>query len=105
MHWFKSIVSPKSDVSMPPEGMTAEQQKEWCVSQLTEDERKAFEWFLLGYTARWTAETMLLDRKTSRRLFASIYRKLRVADAAEVCRIYRAAPLKPEELPPEEDDI
>jgi hypothetical protein len=43
---------------------------------------------------------MLLDRKTSKRLFDSIYRKLGAADEAEVSRIYRAVKLTPEELPP-----
>ena len=99
---FKSISSYKAHDPSPPEGMNAEQQKQWRLSLLTEDERKAFEWFRLGYTARWTAETMLLDRKTKRELFNAIYRKLCVADEAEVSRVYRTIKLTPDELPPDE---
>lgn len=103
MGWLKFILSPNTETLLPPEGMSAAEEKQWRMSLLTEDERKAFEWFWLGYTARWTAETMLLDRRTAARLFASLYQKLRVSDAAEVCRVYRETPLTPEELPPEED--
>ena len=102
MHWFKSILQLKVDNSIPPEGMNTDQEKQWRISLLTDDEYKAFEWFRKGYTARWTAETMLLDRKTAKKLFDSIYSKLCVADEAEVSRVYRAVKLAPEELPPEE---
>ncbi len=80
-----------------------EREKLWRVSQLADDERAAFEWFRLGYTARWTAETMLLDQKTAKRLFCGIYRKLCVADEAEVSRVYRTVKLTPEDLPPEDE--
>lgn len=104
MRWFKSILPLKVDDPIPPEGMNTDQEKQWRVSLLTDDEVKAFEWFRQGYTARWTAETMLLDRKTAKRLFDSIYRKLCVTDEAEVSRVYRAVKLTPEELPPEENN-
>ena len=100
MRWFKSILPLKAGDPIPPEGMDTDQEKQWRISLLTDDEFKAFGWFRQGYTARWTAETMLLDRKTSKRLFDSIYRKLGAADEAEVSRIYRAVKLTPEELPP-----
>lgn len=103
MCWFKSIPPPEADDPLPPEGLSAEQEKQWRVSRLMNDERKAFEWFRLGYTARWTAETMLLDRKAARRLFRTVYRKLQVADEAEVSRFYRTVRLTPNDLPPEED--
>lgn len=102
MRWFKLILAPKMKDPIPPEGMNTDQEKQWRISLLTDDECKAFQWFQQGYTARWTAETMLLDRKTAKRLFDSIYHKLRVADEAEVSRIYRGAKLTPEDLPPEE---
>lgn len=105
MRWFKSILSPKDKEAVPPEGMGADQQKQWRISMLTEDEYKAFEWFRQGYTARWTAETMLLDRKSAKRLFESIYHKLCVADEAEVSRVYRTTKLTPESLPPEEKSL
>lgn len=104
MCWFKSILPLKVNDHVPPEGMNTDQEKQWRISLLTDDEYKAFEWFRQGYTARWTAETMLLDRKTAKRLFDSIYRKLCVADEAEVSRVYRTAKLTPEELPPEVDN-
>jgi DNA-binding CsgD family transcriptional regulator len=103
MRWFKSPSPSNADDPGPPEGMNTEQEKQWRISLLTDDERKAFEWFRLGYTARWTAETMLLDRKTARRLFGAIYRKLRVADEAEVSRVYRTTKLMLDELHPGED--
>ncbi len=103
MRRFRSILPLKADFPVPPDGMNTDQEKQWRISQLTDDEYKAFYWFRQGYTARWTAETMLLDRKTAKRLFDSIYRKLSVADEAEVSRVYRAAKLMPEELPTEED--
>ena len=105
MHWFKSISSSKADDPRPPAGMDTEQQKQWRISQLTDDERKAFEWFRLGYTARWTAETMLLDRKTARRLFSALYRKLQVADETEISRLYRTVKLMPDDLPPEDESL
>lgn len=104
MCWFKSILPPKVGDLIPPEGMDTDQEKQWRISLLTDDEYKAFEWFRKGYTARWTEETMLLDRKTAKRLFGSIYRKLCVADEAEVSRVYRSIKLAPEELPREEDN-
>jgi DNA-binding CsgD family transcriptional regulator len=105
MCWLKKIFLNTSDVPPPPEGMNADEEKQWRISLLTEDEYKAFKWFRLGYTARWTAETMLLDRKTARSLFDSVYRKLCVVDAAEVSRVYRTTKLTPQELPPEEDGL
>lgn len=105
MRWFKSILPLKVDDPITPEGMNTDQEKQWRISLLTDDEYKAFEWFQKGYTARWTTETMLLDRKTAKRLFDSIYRKLCVADEAEVSRVYRAEKLSPEELPPEGDNL
>lgn len=104
MGWFKLILPPKTDDSIPPEGMNTDQEKQWRISLLTDDEYKAFKWFQQGYTARWTTETMLLDRKTAKRLFDSIYHKLRVADEAEVSRVYRWVKLTPGDLPPEEND-
>lgn len=101
MRLFKS--NPKADEFYPPEGMNMEQEKQWRVSRLANDERAAFEWFRLGYTARWTAETMLLDQKTAKRLFGSIYRKLGVTDEVEVSRIYRTVKLTPGDIPPEEE--
>ncbi|MGE4273717.1 MAG: hypothetical protein AB7E31_12730 [Desulfitobacterium sp.] len=104
MHWFKAILSHKINHPIPPVEMDANEEKLWRISLLTVDERKAFEWFRLGYTARWTAETMLLDRKTAKRLFDSIYHKLCVVDEAEVSRVYRTLELIPEGLPPEENN-
>lgn len=104
MCWFKSILPHLADAPIPPEGMNTDQEKQWRISLLTEDEYKAFEWFQKGYTARWTAETMFLDRKTAKRLFDSIYRKLCVTDEAGVSRVYRATKLTPEELPSDDDD-
>jgi DNA-binding CsgD family transcriptional regulator len=103
VRWFKSILSKKINEPVPPAGINTDQEKQWRISLLTDDEHKAFEWFRQGYTARWTAETMLLDRKTAKRLFKSIYLKLSVTDEAEVSRVYRSVKLSPEELPPEED--
>lgn len=100
---LKSIFQDKGDNPIPPEGMNTDQEKQWRISLLSDDEHKAFEWFRQGYTARWTAETMLLDRKTAKRLFRSVYRKLCVADEAEVSRVYRTVKLTSEELPSEED--
>lgn len=100
---LKSIFPDKGDNPVPPEGLNADQEKQWRISLLTDDEHKAFEWFRQGYTARWTAETMLLDRKTAKRLFGSVYGKLCVADETEVSRVYRTVKLTPEELPSEED--
>lgn len=103
MYLFRSLLPPNENEKHLPEGLSAEREKQWRVSQLSDDERTAFEWFRLGYTAHWTAETMLLDRKTARKLFSGIYRKLGVTDAAELSRLYRTVRLKPEDIPPEEE--
>lgn len=100
---FRALLLARDNEPRPPKELSAEQKKQWLVSRLEGDERMAFEWFRLGYTARWTAETMLLDRRTARRLFGSIFRKLGVADEAEVSRIYRTVRLKPDDLPPEDE--
>ena len=102
MYLFRSLLPPNEDDKHLPEGLSSDQEKLWRVSQLADDERTAFEWFRLGYTAHWTAETMLLDRKTARKLFSGIYRKLGVSDPAELSRIYRTVMLKPEDMPLEE---
>jgi len=97
MNWFR--VSPAGrSVPSPPEGLTAEAEKGWRLSLLDAEERRAFEWFRLGYTARWTAETMLLSRGGARRLFGAVFRKLNAADETEVLRLYRTAVLAPQEL-------
>ncbi len=80
-----------------------EAERQRRVAGLTLDERKAFEWFKAGYTPRWTEETMLLDKKTARRLFAGIYRKLGVHGAPEISRLYGKRPLCPEDMPNEEN--
>ena len=100
---FRALLLTRDNEPRPPEGLSAEQEKQWLVSRLEGDEHMAFEWFRLGYTARWTAETMLLDRRAARRLFGSIFCKLGVADEAEVSRIYRTVRLKPGDLPPEDE--
>ncbi len=86
----------------PPEALDAEQEKQWRLALLSPEERRAFDWFRRGYTARWTAETMLLNRTAARRLFGGVFRKLNAADEAEICRLYRTAPLAPQDLAEEE---
>ena len=54
MGWFVVRVA----VPQPPDGLDAEREKQWRLSLLGAEEWQAFEWFRLGYTARWTAETM-----------------------------------------------
>lgn len=98
MCWSKWL---RSDGNAPlPPGMLTETERR-RVRLLTAEERKAFEWFKAGYTARWTEETMLLDRRTAKRLFASLYRKLGVKSAPEVTRLYGKEQLKPEDVPDE----
>ena len=105
MRWLKSMLQPKPDPPVPMEGMDWEAEKRRRISGLSGDEQKAFGWFRQGYTACWTAETMLLDRKSARRLFCSLFRKLGVTDEAELCRLYRTSPLQPKDIPPEEDRL
>jgi len=101
MGWFHASPAGQ-DIPLPPEGLTAEAEKDWRLSLLDEEERRAFQWFRLGFTARWTAETMLLSRRDARRLFSAVFRKLNAADEAEVLRLYRAAVLEPQEIWEEE---
>lgn len=101
MCWIYVPAAARPD-QQPPEGLTAEEEKSWRLSQLDGEERRAFDWFRLGYTARWTAETMLLSRRDARRLFGAVFRKLNAADETEVLRLYRAAELAPQELFEEE---
>jgi len=97
MSWFH--VSPAGqNVPEPPEGMTAESEKKWRISLLDEEERQAFEWFRLGYTPRWTAETMLLDRRSAAKLFRSVFCKLNVSDETEILRLYLKMVMEPREF-------
>lgn len=106
MHWIKRFLSqPKPDIFILAEGTDLEDEKRRRISALSGDEQKAFEWLRQGYTARWTAETMLLDRRTAKRLFASLFRKLGVANESEACRLYRQTSLQPKDAPPEEDGL
>ncbi len=100
MRHLKLILTQKESAPVPLEAMNCEQEKEWRVALLTEDERMAFQWFCQGYTSRWTAETMLLDRKTAKKIFKSVFCKLNVADEAEISRVYRTVKLTQNELPP-----
>lgn len=84
------------------QGMLTEADRRRRVGLLTEEEQKAFDWFKAGYTARWTEETMLLDKRTAKQLFSSVYRKLGVKNAPEVTRLYGKEPLNPEDVPDEE---
>ena len=97
MNWFR-VSGADGTVPRSPEGLTAEEEKNWRLSLLNEEERRAFDWFRLGYTARWTAETMLLGRCDARRLFGAVFRKLNAADETEVLRLYRTTVLEPQEL-------
>lgn len=106
MSWIKGLFSRTALEESPPASeINIEAEKLRRISSLTGDEKKAFEWFRQGYTARWTAETMLLNRKITKRLFSSVFQKLGVLDEAEVCKFYRTIPLKPEDIPPEDDSI
>ncbi len=104
--WFKGMLSqPEYDPGPFAEGIDSEDEKRQRIALLSGDEYKAFEWFRLGYTARWAAETMLLDRKTARHLFRSVFRKLRVTNETEVCKFYNMQQLQPKDIPPEEDGL
>ncbi len=102
MRRLKLILAPGADMQKPPEGMDFEQERQWRISLLTNEERMAFQWFRQGYTKRWTAETMLLDNKTAKKMFRSVFNKLHVSDEAEISRVFRAVRLTKEELPDEE---
>lgn len=106
MDWLIKMFSQlKPNPCLFSEGMSSEDEKRRRIALLSGDEQKAFEWFQQGYTARWTAETMLLDRRTAKQLFGSLFRKLGVANEAEVCKLYRLAPLQPKDVSPEEDNL
>ena len=106
MLWFKLGRSqPEDDPSINTQGMDADAEKQRRIALLSGDEYQAFKWFRLGYTARWTAETMLLDRRTAKKLFKSVFRKLYAANAAEICRRYRTVQLQPKDRLPEEDPL
>ena len=102
MNWIHAPAAAGPD-TRPPEGLTAEEEKSWRLSLLDGEERRAFDWFRLGYTARWTAETMLLSRRDARRLFGAVFRKLNAADETEILRLYRTTELAPRELFDEEE--
>lgn len=106
MCWLKRIFSrSEPDLFSLAEGGDVEEEKRRRIAALSGDEQKAFEWFRQGYTARWTAETMLLDRKTARRLFRALFHKLGVANETELCKLYRTAPLQPQDAPSEEEGM
>lgn len=87
----------------PPRETSVEADKQRRVNSLTEDERKAFEWLNAGYTPRWTAETMLLDKRDAKALFSSLYRKLGVHNARKLLQLYGKKPLSWDDLPKEND--
>lgn len=91
--------SPGDEESPQIEVINTASEKHRRVAQLLGDEMRAFEWFKQGYSARWTRETMMLDRKTARKLFGGLFRKLGVADQTELIRYYRTTPLKPDDIP------
>ncbi len=106
MFWFKHrCIQTEPDRSPHAQGMDSHDEKQRRISLLSGEEHKAFEWFRMGYTARWTAETMLLDRRSAKRLFNSLFRKLCVSNEAEVCRLYREAPPLKKDTLPEDDDL
>ena len=103
MGWFKAMLSSRTENLKPPENMDSMEEKRWRMSLLSAEEREVFDWFRRGYTARWTAETMLLDNRAAKQLFGSVYRKLGVNSDAEVSRVYRTEKLTPDEMLPEQD--
>lgn len=103
IRWLKQIFSQLgANHTMSSTALDAEEEKRQRVMILSGDERKAFEWFKMGYTTRWVAETMLLDRRSAKRLFGSVFHKLGVADEVEVCKFYRTTPLQPKDVSMEE---
>lgn len=106
MCWLRRMhLWPGFDQFTGKEGMDSEEEKRQRISTLSGDEQRAFEWFRQGYTARWTAETMLLDKRTAKRLFGALFHKLGVANETEVCKLYRVPPLQPKDAPREEDGL
>ncbi len=104
MCWFrKKAAAGRATIPPPGEEIDTEAEKLRRISSLTTEETKAFQWFKQGYTARWTAETMMLDRRTARSLFGSVFRKLGAVDEQDVLRIYARTPLNPEDIPPEDE--
>lgn len=100
MCWFKRVFLQSEPA--PPinaDVIDLDDEKQRRISTLSGEEQQAFSWFAQGYTARWTAETMLLDRKVAKQLFNALFRKLGVANEAELCRLYRTAPLLPKDAP------
>ena len=104
IRWLKQIFSQsEAKHLMANTALDAEEEKRQRVAMLSGDELKAFEWFKMGYTVRWVAETMLLDRRSAKRLFSSVFHKLGAANAAEICKFYRTTPLQPKDADTEEE--
>lgn len=58
------------------------------VESLTGDELHAWQWMREGYTGRWIAETLLLDKRQARALLRRVCGKLGVRNARALLRVY-----------------
>jgi DNA-binding CsgD family transcriptional regulator len=62
------------------------------VSRLSGDEEQIYKWLCGAYSLRWIAETLLLDKRETRKLIEGVCFKLGVRNEKELFRVYSRLP-------------
>ena len=88
MNWFLRMFVRYGTAPPHIRGMQTQEEMSRRLAALSAQEETAYKWLLEGYSEAWTTETMGLDRRRARRLYAGIYRKLGVVSSREIIRYY-----------------
>ncbi len=88
MRWLKKLLIRQK--TGPPHIRESLSKREMSrrTAALSDEERRAYEWLLAGYSEAWTAETMGLEKSGARAIFAGVYQKLGVDSAREIVHYY-----------------
>ena len=64
------------------------QEKSNRLAALSEAEQKAYGYLFEGYSEAWTAETLGMEKRDAKKLYAGIYKKLGVGSPRELILNY-----------------
>lgn len=87
MAWLHKLFAGYSGPPHISEKNTADEKSRRIVT-LADLERTAYQWLFDGYSEGWTTETMGLEPRDAKKLYAGIYRKLGVTGSRELVQYY-----------------
>jgi len=86
LNWFEKLFHV-SDVTHISENDTSEERTR-RLTTLSDEEQRVHKWLFEGYSEAWTTETLGIEKRDAKTLFAGIYRKLGVVNSREIIHYY-----------------